>query len=41
MDFSLADLKTPGPGKGVLKPPDIDVRAYLQDQVRKAEALKP
>ena len=29
MDFTLADLKTPGPGKGVPSPPDIDVRAYL------------
>lgn len=29
MDFTLDELKTPGPGKGVLSPPDIDVRAYL------------
>ncbi len=29
MDFSLADLQTPGPGKGVATPPDTDTRAYL------------
>jgi hypothetical protein len=29
MDFSLDELRTPGPGKGVAAPPDIDVRAYL------------
>ena len=29
MDFSLADLQTPGPGKGVPTPPDTDARAYL------------
>src|SRR5205085_8664479 len=29
MDFSLADLQTPGPGKGVPQPPDTDARAYL------------
>jgi formylglycine-generating enzyme required for sulfatase activity len=29
MDFSLADLQTPGPGKGVPEPPDTDARAYL------------
>jgi len=29
MDFSLDELKTPGPGKGVPVPPDIDVRGYL------------
>ncbi|HEY3779157.1 MAG TPA: formylglycine-generating enzyme family protein [Rhizomicrobium sp.] len=29
MDFSLADLQTPGPGKGVPTPPDTDTRAYL------------
>ena len=28
MDFSLAELKTPGPGKGVSAPPDIDVRGF-------------
>lgn len=36
MDFSLGELNTPGPGKGVAAPPDIDVRAYLLEQVRKA-----
>jgi hypothetical protein len=29
MDFSLDELKHPGPGKGVAAPPNIDVRAYL------------
>ena len=29
MDFTADELKTPGPGKGVAQPPDIDVRAYL------------
>ena len=29
MDFALDELTTPGPGKGVAKPPDTDVRAYL------------
>lgn len=29
MDFSLAELATPGPGKGVATPPDTDARAYL------------
>jgi hypothetical protein len=30
MDFTLDELKTPGPGKGVATPPDIDARGYLQ-----------
>ena len=38
MDFSLAELKTPGPGKGVTAPPDIDVRSFLEGEVEK---LKP
>ena len=29
MDFTLADLQSPGPGKGVPQPPDTDTRAYL------------
>ncbi len=29
MDFMLAELTAPGPGKGVAVPPDIDARAYL------------
>jgi formylglycine-generating enzyme required for sulfatase activity len=29
MDFSLADLQTSGPGKGVPTPPDTDARAFL------------
>jgi hypothetical protein len=30
MDFTLEELKSPGPGKGVASPPDIDARGYLQ-----------
>ncbi|MBU6299260.1 MAG: hypothetical protein KJS68_13560, partial [Alphaproteobacteria bacterium] len=30
MDFTLDELRAPGPGKGALSPPDTDVRAYLQ-----------
>jgi hypothetical protein len=43
MDFTLAELKTPGPGKGVPAPPDIDVRAYLLSRMRTTEttAEKP
>jgi len=29
MDFSLDELRTPGPGKGAPTPPDTDARAYL------------
>jgi hypothetical protein len=29
MDFTLDELRTPGPGKGPAAPPDIDTRAYL------------
>jgi hypothetical protein len=29
MDYGLAELGTPGDGKGVAEPPDVDVRAYL------------
>jgi hypothetical protein len=29
MDFTLEELRTPGAGKGVAAPPDIDARAYL------------
>ncbi|MDE2133542.1 MAG: hypothetical protein KGM97_02815 [Alphaproteobacteria bacterium] len=38
MDFSLAELKTPGPGKGVPAPPDTDVRAYLMSRMRLTSA---
>ncbi len=34
MDFSLAELKTPGPGKGVPTPPDIDIRSWLAAQAQ-------
>ncbi|MGA7674871.1 MAG: hypothetical protein WCA78_07450 [Rhizomicrobium sp.] len=37
MDFNLAELKTPGPGKGVPAPPDIDARAYLLSRMRRAD----
>ncbi len=30
MDFTLDELRTPGPGKGVPAPPDTDVAGYLQ-----------
>jgi len=30
MDFALAELRSPGPGKGVSTPPDTDVRGYLE-----------
>ena len=36
MDFTLDELRTPGPGKGVSAPPDIDVRTYL-DRERAAK----
>lgn len=36
MDFTLAELGTPGAGKGVETPPDTDVRAYLM-RVRRTE----
>ena len=29
MDFTLAELRTPGPGKGTTAPPDTDVGGYL------------
>jgi hypothetical protein len=38
MDFSLDELRTPGPGKGVASPPDIDARAYLMS-VRGAKPM--
>jgi hypothetical protein len=36
MDFTLAELKTPGPGKGVAAPPDTDLRAFLLKQIEAA-----
>jgi formylglycine-generating enzyme required for sulfatase activity len=41
MDFTLADLKTPGPGKGVETPPDTDARAYLVSMQGKVTAMAP
>jgi len=32
MDFTLAELNAPGPGKGVAAAPDTDVLAYLQSR---------
>ena len=29
MDFTLSELRVPGPGRGVAAPPDTDARAYL------------
>jgi len=29
MDFTLDELRTPGEGKGIAEPPDVDTRAYL------------
>jgi len=41
MDFTLAELKTPGPGKGMSAPPDIDVRGFLVEAAKeKPEAVK-
>jgi hypothetical protein len=37
MDFTLAELKTPGLGKGVPAPPDTDVRAYLLSRMRSTQ----
>jgi len=37
MDFTLAELKEPGPGKGVAAPPDVDVRGYLLAEVEKTK----
>lgn len=40
MDFSLEELKQPGPGRGVAQPPDIDVRRFLVNQ-QSVAPLKP
>jgi len=39
MDFTLSELKTPGAGKGVAEPPDVDVRGYLL--VQRGQAPTP
>lgn len=42
MDFTLAELQQPGPGKGVGAAPDIDVRRYLKLVTeRQAKAAPP
>ena len=33
MDYTLGELKEPGPGKGVATPPDTDVMAVLQAEI--------
>jgi len=38
MDFSLTELKTPGPGKGVPTPPEIDIRSWLVTQAQHESA---
>jgi hypothetical protein len=37
MDFTLAELKEPGPGKGVAAPPDTDARKLLLARLPKPE----
>ncbi|MGD0189889.1 MAG: hypothetical protein ABSD74_04015 [Rhizomicrobium sp.] len=47
MDFTLDELRTPGPGKGAASPPDIDARAYLMSMrgarpmVQKSAQVQP
>jgi len=41
MDFTLAELKTPGPGKGVANAPDTDVRGFLLYEIEKAKPAPP
>jgi formylglycine-generating enzyme required for sulfatase activity len=41
MDFSLDELRTPGPGKGVATPPDTDARAYLVSLQGKVGVIPP
>jgi hypothetical protein len=41
MDFTLAELKSPGPGKGVAVPPDTHQRALLVDEAQKAAPPPP
>ena len=41
MDFTLDELTSPGPGKGVANPPDIDARAWLLTQVKPKKPPAP
>ncbi len=41
MDFSLEELKTPGPGRGPALPPDVDVRGYLQRMIARQSKPEP
>ena len=40
MDFTLEELRVPGPGRGVATPPDIDARRFLVNQ-QSVGPLKP
>jgi hypothetical protein len=41
MDFALAELRTPGPGKGVANPPDTNVRSLLLSEIEKTKPAPP
>lgn len=41
MDFTLGELATPGEGKGVASPPDVDTRAYLEFLLRQPLKIAP
>lgn len=41
MGFTRQELLTPGPGKGVAAPPDIDARAYLLTQAKPRKPVPP
>lgn len=41
MDFTLAELKTPGPGKGVPAAPETDIRTWLVREAQKEGAAAP
>jgi hypothetical protein len=40
MDFTLAELREPGPGKGVGASPDTDVRGYLLGEIEKTKPAR-
>ena len=37
MDFTLTELRTPGPGRGTTAAPDTDVRGYLERAEKQEE----
>jgi hypothetical protein len=41
MDFTLDELKAPGPGRGPALPPDIDVRRFLQMVMARQAKVAP